>query len=259
MNIGKQKAGITAGFFIKFIFTTCWLLTVWLGCSAQKKVAVLQQSWLGAVQQVRLSQRWGVMADIQYRTVNHWVTGNNFVLSRLGATWYGPGQLQVSGGYGYVYTFGQNRLPARNEHRLWQQVQWGSNGHKGRLLNRLRLEERWREQPGLNAVKISPYQFQWRASTQMQFVYPLQRKKPQGIATSLLLAEEALFNMGKAVQINTFDQNRLSAGFQFQLGSHQVQATYMRIFQQMAAGDQYRRIHCARVFYTHTLDLRHKG
>lgn len=220
----------------------------------------MQQSWLGVVQQVRLSNRWGLMADAQYRTVRHWTKGNNFLLSRLGATWYGANQLQVSSGYAFQHLFAQNGIRQRKEHRLWQQVQWANSWNKARLQQRLRLEERWREQLSSNVQKAHAYQYQWRASMQLQLAYPLSRKASGPGATSLLVAEEALFNLGKAVEYNPFDQNRISAGFQVQVGKQdQLQATYMRIYQQLAAGSLYRQIHCARIFYTHTIDLRQKS
>lgn len=264
MNRIKQQTSsvicrTAAGFFIKkAVAVLACILAVGLVGRSQKQIAVMQQSWLGVVQQVRLSERWGALADVQYRTSDHWTQGSNFLLSRVGATWHGQQQLQLSAGYGFVYFFGQNHQPGRNEHRLWQQVQWGSSWHKARLTQRVRLEERWREQLPANLVKTNFYQYQWRAGTQLQLAYPLTERK--GRAASLVVAEELMCNLGKSVRFNTFDQNRLSAGLQLQLGSkHQLQATYMRIFQQLASGSQYRLIHCARVFYTHNLDLRHKS
>lgn len=227
---------------------------------AQKQVTVMQQSWLGLVQQVRLSQHWGLLADAQYRTVQHWAEGNNFLLSRLGGTWYSNSQLQLAGGYAYQYLFAQNGTLLRQEHRLWQQAQWTNSWSRARFQQRVRMEERWREQFATSAQKTKSYQYLWRASMQLQLAYPLTKKAAGPGATALLLAEEALFNLGKAVVYNHFDQNRLSAGFQVQVGSQdQLQATYMRIFQQLAAGSHYRQIHCGRIFYTHTIDLRRKS
>lgn len=219
----------------------------------------MHQSWLGVVQQVRLSNRWGLLADAQYRTVRHWTKGDNFLLSRLGAAWYGANQLQLSGGYAFQHLFAQNGIRPRKEHRLWQQVQWTNNWSRARLQQRLRLEERWREQLATRVQKEKAFQYLWRASMQLQLAYPLSKKATGPGAASLVLAEEALFNLGKAVVYNPFDQNRISAGLQVQVGNQdQVQATYMRIYQQLAAGSLYRQIQCVRIFYTHTIDLRQK-
>jgi hypothetical protein len=74
-----------------------------------------------------------------------------------------------------------------------------------------------------------------------------------------MLADEPMLNWGKEIVNNTFDQNRLVAGVQVQLGKNNfLQAGYMHVYQQQASGVKYRQSHVARLFYTHILDVRKK-
>jgi Protein of unknown function (DUF2490) len=66
-------------------------------------------------------------------------------------------------------------------------------------------------------------------------------------------------NFGKAIVNNYFDQNRLFVGLKYQTGLHSnLQFGYMNIFQQLAAGNQYRNFNVLRFFFFQNFDLRKK-
>ena len=74
---------------------------------------------------------------------------------------------------------------------------------------------------------------------------------------SFIVNDEVHINAGKEITYNYFDQNRFFTGFAYHLNAHDnIQVGYMNMFQQLAAGNRYRMIHVARLFYFHNLDLR---
>src|ERR1044071_5040503 len=98
------------------------------------------------------------------------------------------------------------------------------------------------------------FNFRWRYN--MLYLVPLARNAFAPKTLSLALNNEIHINMGKQVVNNYFDQNRLFVGFAYHLNkSDNVQFGYMNLFQQLAAGNRYRNIHAARVYYYHNLDL----
>jgi hypothetical protein len=76
---------------------------------------------------------------------------------------------------------------------------------------------------------------------------------------SYTISNEMHLNFGKEIVYNTFDQNRLFAGFQYHTNAHDyLQFGYMYLYQQLATGNNYRYIHAIRIGYSHGLDLRKK-
>lgn len=236
-------------------------LLLWMGAGAQKQVSTTEQTWLGFIQQVRFSKHWGATADVHFRTADNLLQGRNLALGRIGATYFLDDRTQLGAGYAHFYYYpGENHLlEGRPEHRLWQQVLWQNNGPKLRVQNRIRMEQRWRQHINSRGGTDPRYDFNWRARTQVQLLYPLGKHPFAPGSVALMLADEAMLNFGKEIVFNTFDQNRIIAGIQLQVGKRDfLQAGYMHIFQQQASGAKYRQSHVARIFYTHNLDLRGK-
>lgn len=229
--------------------------------AAQKRIGTSEQTWLGYIQQVRLSQRWGLTADVHFRTADNWLKGRNLSLGRIGAIYYLSSNTQLTAGYAHFhyYPAEQHPLGARPEQRLWQQVAWGHEKARLKLQQRFRIEQRWRKHIEANREIGDDYDFNWRTRMQLQLLYAISKKGAAPGTISLMLADEIMLNWGKEIRNNTFDQNRFVAGVQLQLGKNSLlQAGYMYVFQQQPSGNDYRRLHVARLFYTHILDLRKK-
>ncbi|OLY92326.1 Protein of unknown function [Cnuella takakiae] len=230
-----------------------------LGAGAQKQVSTNSQTWLGLIQQVRFSNRWGLSADLHFRTADNFVQGKNIVLGRIGATYYPGDRTQVSAGYAHFHYYPGENHPqdARPEQRLWQQVLWTTHASRLRVQNRLRLEERWRKHVDSRGGITDDYDFNWRTRMQLQLLYPLGNKPFGPGSLALMAADEAMLNLGREIQYNIFDQNRLIAGVQLQVNKNDfLQIGYMHIFQQQASGNKYRQSHVARIYYTRNIDLR---
>ncbi|UOQ67916.1 DUF2490 domain-containing protein [Hymenobacter volaticus] len=142
------------------------------------------------------------------------------------------------------------------EHRPWQQVQWFTRFPKARLMQWVRLEERFRNTIRDNE-RTDDYDFNYRARYNAALFLPLTKRGFDPGGLQFLLNNEVMMNFGKEIRYNYFDQNRLFAGLVYQANKHgQLHAGYMHLFQQLPAGSTYRNQHTIRVFYFHNFDLR---
>ena len=123
----------------------------------------------------------------------------------------------------------------------------------------VRLEERFRHKIKNNDELEDGYNFNYRMRYNFFLTAPLAQRPFLAKTLSLVLNDEVLVNFGKEIVYNYLDQNRFFAGFAYHTNSHDnIQFGYMNVFQQLAAGNRYRAIHAARIFYFHNLDLRKK-
>ncbi|NTS41010.1 DUF2490 domain-containing protein [Flavisolibacter sp. BT320] len=244
-------------FLIKILYS---LLPVC--CFAQQKeITEEEQVWLGYFNQTRVSENWGFWTDFHLRTKENFLNGFSQGLLRAGLTYYLGNNTKLTAGYAYV-----NHFPSDNhknisqpEHRPWQQLQWHTRNPKLRLMQWVRLEERFRRKILTDDQLAEGYLFNFRARYNIlsQFALGSQPFRPGSF--SFILSNEVFINFGKQVVYNTFDQNRFFAGFAYLVNEHDnIQFGYMNVFQQLATGTNYRSNHMARVFYFHNLDWRKK-
>lgn len=228
---------------------------------AQKQVMPLQQIWAGYVQQTRLTDKWGLWADANIRTRDHFTNDFSTSIARIGVSYFLSENASVTAGYAYGHYFAGNdgKKVAQPEHRPWQQVQWSRKYPKLRLQQRVRLEERFRRKFE-NAYKLADgYHFNYRLRYNVSAAMPLGKKPFQPHALSLVVNDEVMLNFGKEIVYNTFDQNRLFVGFNYHLSKNStLQAGYMNTFQQQASGNNYKNIHTLRINLLQNLDVRKK-
>lgn len=247
---------------IKWVLVVCLSITGPASVSAQTKVTETEeQFWVAYFNQSRLSKRWGLWLDVHLRTKENLLSGFSQLLARPGVTYYITDDLRLTASYAFI-----NHFPADNhknisqpEHRPWQQLQWQVRYPKVRMMQWLRLEERFRRKIKNDNELAEGYLFNWRIRYNFLAQFPLSKKKFQPGTLSLVVGDELFVNFGKQVTYNYFDQNRLFAGFHYHVNkSDNLQFGYMNVFLQLAAGNRYRSLHTARVFYFHNLDLRKK-
>jgi hypothetical protein len=142
---------------------------------------------------------------------------------------------------------------------MWQQLQWHTKYKKVRTMQWIRLEERWRHKI-LNDDKLAEgYNYNWRIRYNLFYQVPLSKNAFAKNTLSFILNDEIHVNFGKNIVYNIFDQNRFFIGFAYHTNAHDnLQFGYMNVFQQLAAGNQYKSIHALRLFYFHNVDLRKK-
>lgn len=250
----KQKKLYQA---VLLIFLQCGIVSQ--SAAQTRQTDHIGQVWLGYLNQTRFSNKWGMWLDLHLRSKEAMVTGLSQGIFRTGITYYVNDDLKLTAGYAFI-----NHFPAENhrnisqpEHRPWQQVQWHTRYPRLRLMQWVRLEERWRRKILNNDALAEGYNYNFRLRYNFFSQVPLSKKRFQPGTLSFVLNDELHINFGKQIVYNYFDQNRFFAGFNFHVNKHDnFQFGYMSLFQQLAAGNRYRSLHTARLFYFHNLDLR---
>jgi hypothetical protein len=230
-----------------------------LGSLAQKQVRNDQQLWLGVFNQTRFNRHWGIWFDGHFRLRDHFVGEPAQAIFRPGVTFYAQNDLRFTLGYAYVHHFpgeGHEGV-AQPEHRLWQQAQWFSRWTGARLMQWIRLEQRFRRTIVDDETLGDGYDFSQRLRFNQALFVPITRKKFGPGGWQLLVNDEVMFQFGENIVYNLFDQNRFFLGLVYQLTDHsQIHGGYMNLFQQRSSGNVYNSIHAIRFFYFHNLDFR---
>lgn len=226
-----------------------------------KNTTNVQQTWLGYLNQTRLSNHWGLWADVHLRSKEDWVNNLSQSILRLGLTYYISDHTKLTAGYAYVHHFpaDNHKNIAQPEHRPWQQLQWHQNYPKLRLMQWIRLEERFRRKILNNDALADGYNFNWRARYNLMVFLPLGKQAFKASSLSACVNNEVHINFGKQIVNNYFDQNRFFVGLNYHTtAKNSLQFGYMNVFQQLAAGNQYKSTHTARIFYFQNIDSRKK-
>ncbi len=259
----RMNVLLSLSMYLKRLIVVAILLT---GCclnnSAQtKQTEQAEQVWLGYLNQTRLSNTWGIWVDAHLRTKDDFVKELNTGIFRTGLTYYMNDDLKFTAGYAFINHFpGDNHKNiSQPEHRPWQQVQWHTKYPRLRLMQYIRLEERWRRKVLNDDELTDGYTFNFKFRYNFLAQFPLGKIRFQPRSLSLVLNDEVHVNFGKQIVYNYFDQNRFFTGLNYQLsGKENLQVGYLYVFQQLGAGNRYKNIHGARIFYFQNLDLRKK-
>ncbi len=226
-----------------------------------KTVNYINQSWFGYFNQTRLTDKWGLWTDLHLRTKESF--SNNFSQSivRVGLTHYLTDNTKLTLGYAYVSNYpGDNHANiTQPEHRIWQQLQWHTKFPKLRLMQWIRLEEKFKHKIADNDHLADGYGYNWKLRYNFLLNVPLNKKAFAPGTLSFVLNDELHINFGEEIVYNYFDQNRFFIGLSYHTNaSDNLQFGYMNQFQQQAAGNTYKDVNAARIFYFHNLDLRKK-
>jgi hypothetical protein len=241
----------------------CLILTFLGTClfsDAQKIISHDQHTWLGMFNQTRISKRWGTWTDVNFRLKNDFVKDPFQFLLRFGPTFYITDDFRFTAAYSFINHYPDETHPniSQPEHRPFQQIQWYNRYSKSRIMQYIRLEERFRRK--LSAGELAEgYDFNWRIRYNYVWSIALSKKGFSPGTFQLVLNDEIMFNFGKKIVYNYFDQNRLFVGLSYVVNKDaQFQFGYMNLFQQLPAGNRYRTIDAIRLIYFHNFDLRKK-
>ena len=229
--------------------------------SQQKKYTYGNQIWYGYYPQFRLSNRWGIWNDWELHSKENFVEGTSQIVFRLAATYYFLSGNKLTAGYGYSNAYpGDNHLYiSQPEHFGWQQMQWYNSFRKKKLMQWLRLEERYKRHVIDNYTLADYYDFTYRARYEAYYQMPLSKAGISRHHFSLTLGEEIYINFGKSIINNYFDQNRVSCGFSYMVNNHDnLVLSYMNLFQQLASGNQYKNFNVIRLSFFQNLNFAHR-
>src|SRR4030095_3726860 len=224
-----------------------------IGNAQTKHTEYFQQVWLGYFNQTRFSNKFGTWTDLHLRT-NDFFEELSQTIIRLGLTYYVNNDAKLTAGYAYVthYPADNHENVSVPEHRPWQQIQWHTRYPKLKLMQWFRMEERWRRKIKDDEELADGYNFNYRLRYNILSQFPLSKKRFQKGTLAFVVSNEVFVNFGKQVVNNYFDQNRFFAGFHYYINQHdQLQFGYMNVFQQLAAGNQYKSVSAGRIFFFH--------
>lgn len=227
--------------------------------TVEKHIHDREQLWLGYFNQTRLTNKFGLWLDVQYRMTDNFTDRPFQFLFRPALTYFIKDNLRVNVGYALTEHFPAKGLKTtRTEHRPWQQIWWNQKYPALTTLQWLRLEQRFNERIA-DDIKVDGYNYNFRVRYNFSFLIPLKGKEMVAHTPFLAIQDEVFLNFGDRIAYNTFDQNRFFAGFGFQFSSHlNAQFGYMNVYQQEASGNNYLSTHAIRLFVFHSLDLRNK-
>jgi len=227
---------------------------------AVKQTSYYNQTWMGYINQTRLSNRWGIWFDAQLYTKDDMVKGLFQSEIRPGVIYYLNNDTKLAAGYTYLNNFpGDNHKHiSQPEHRAWQQIQWNTKYSRLNTMQWLRLEERFVRKVANDSTLAPGSNFTYRLRYNFLLNIPIrtnQKSSPWAAAVN----NEVFVSFGKNVVYNYFDQNRFFAGatYKFNAGNS-LQAGYLNVFQQLAAGNKYRMINGVRINYFSNIDWRRK-
>ena len=246
-----------------FIFYCFFSLLCSFHSTAQstKNTQQISQLWLANTSLVRLSNKWELLSDLHLRTKENFA--NNFSVSiiRLGLNYYITPSTKFTAGFAWVNLFaGDNHKNITDpELRPWQQLQWMTKYGKNKTIQHIRLEERFRRKI-LNDVALAEgYNFNFRLRYNLLYEVPLSKNIQKPGAFSFVAFDEIFVNFGKEVINNYFDQNRFFVGLKLQTSANtNLLLGYQNVFQQLAAGNQYKNINGLRATFYQNIDLRGK-
>ena len=227
------------------------------GQAIEKKTTQREQMWLGYFNQARLSNKWGLWLDVQHRMTDNFIGRSFQFLFRPAVTYYLKDNLRVNIGYSYIHHFPAKGLEThRREHRPWQQIWWSQKYPGLSTLQWLRFEQRLNEKVVADE-KLEGYNYNFRVRYNFSFFIPLKGKEIIENTPFASIGNELFLNFGDRTVYNTFDQNRLFAGFGYQFSKQlNAQLGYLNVYQQEASGNNYISTHAVRLAVFHNLDFR---
>lgn len=224
-----------------------------------KSTEHLQQLWFGYFNQARFSNRWGSWIDLQLRTKENFTNELSQSILRFGLIYYVTDATKLTVGYAYVNNFpGDNhKYISQTEHRPWQQIQWYTKYGKQRMMQSIRLEEKFKRKILNDSTLADGYSFNYKIRCNLWYEIPLSKKGVVPNTLSFIVNDEFHINFGRQIVNNYFDQNRFFIGLKYQTNIHDnLQVGYMNLFQQLAGGNKYKNINAVRIFYYQNIDLR---
>jgi Protein of unknown function (DUF2490) len=193
--------------------------------------------WTRYYNQFLLNEKWSLHSEFDNRLFLKPVQENLYVV-RIQGRYKINDHLETGSGFAYFSV--DTQVPEINpdyntpEYRGQQDLTWKSNVNKVTLTQRFQVEERFIR----NADKEDLLQgttFFWRFRYRLQVDYTFWKKEKQLLKA--VLSDEIMFNFGKKITKNTFDQNRIYAAIHYGLNSNLAfELGYLNSFQRRSNG-----------------------
>lgn len=216
-----------------FLFLACSFM------NAQTEKNVDHQSilWTRYYNQLLLCEKWALHSEFDNRIFVNPTKQNLFVF-RIQGRYKINKNIEVGAGYSYFSVATQDpefsfefKIP---ENRAQQDITWKQDFNKFTLIQRFQIEERFIHNANKESL-LAGATFSWRFRYRLQADCIFWKKGNQYLKT--ILSDEIMFNAGKSILKNTFDQNRIYAAIQFGINKNiALELGYLNSFQQRANG-----------------------
>lgn len=238
--------------FLIFIFFSTFLL-------GQKNVENQQLLWYGYYNKLQINQNWVLNSEVQERHFYQPLVQHQFVF-RTNLDRRILDDINVSLGF---VVFLQSPNDPESESTLMVpelRTDFGFNAKKKykyfNVNQRFKVEARFFHQTENNEL-VGGYQFSnFRMRYQLGLDIPL-IKKQDAEKLILKIKDEVMFNFGKNIVKNVFDQNRIYIGLNYPMNKNLAfEAGYLNWFQQRPSGTDFYNRDIIRFSVFHTINLK---
>lgn len=211
-------------------------------CQAQTGKNIDHQNilWTRYYNQLLLTEKWSLHSEFDNRLFIQPLQENLFVI-RIQGRYKINNHLETGAGFAYFSV--DTQVPDFNsdfntpEFRGQQDLTWKSNVNKVTLIQRFQLEERFIRNTSKEEL-LSGTTFFWRFRYRLQGDYTFWKKEKQLLKA--VVSDEIMFNFGKKIIKNTFDQNRIYAAIHYGLNNNLAfELGYLNSFQRRVSGIDY--------------------
>ena len=227
---------------MKFYYFLLFFLLTNMTLMAQSEKNIDNQSilWTRYYNQLLLNEKLSLHTEFDNRLFIQPLQENLFVI-RIQGRYKINNHLETGAGFAYFSV--DTQVPEINpdyntpEYRGQQDLTWKSNANKVTLTQRFQVEERFIH--NANKDELLPgTTFFWRFRYRLQGDYTFWKKEKQLLKA--VLSDEIMFNFGKKIIKNTFDQNRIYAAIHYGLnGQLAFELGYLNSFQRRNNGIDY--------------------
>lgn len=235
------------------------LYLISLSIQAQKKIDHQQLIWYGYYNTLRFNENWSLLSEIQQRqfynpTAQHQLVFRTNVERKL--------LDNINASLGMTYFF-QNPNNPNSESNLTVPELRPDIGFKNKQrIGFLTINHRYKAEARFfhdveNDRLVGGFRFSnFRFRYQLGLDFSLWKKEEKE-KLSFKVKDEIMFNMGKKVVKNTFDQNRIYLALNYRLNdAYAVEMGYMNWFQQQKTGIDFYNRDILRFSLFHTIDFK---
>lgn len=231
-------------------------------CQAQTGKNIDHQNilWTRYYNQLLLTEKWSLHSEFDNRLFIQPLQENLFVI-RIQGRYKINNHLETGAGFAYFSV--DTQVPDFNsdfntpEYRGQQDLTWKSNVNKVTLIQRFQLEERFIRNTSKEEL-LSGTTFFWRFRYRLQGDYTFWKKEKQLLKA--VVSDEIMFNFGKKIIKNTFDQNRIYAAIHYGLNNNLAfELGYLNSFQRRVSGIDYFNRDIIRFSIFHKIKISKKG
>jgi hypothetical protein len=241
------------------------VLILFLGCvtshgQTEKNIDHQSIFWSRYYNQLTVNEKWSVHSEFDNRLFLKPITQNLFVVRIQGRYKINK---NIETGAGVVYFSVATQDPEIHpdfktpEYRAQQDISLKHDLGKITLSQRFQIEERFIH--NANKQELLPgTTFSWRFRYRLQAEYKI--LEVQNHYLKGIINDEIMFNAGKSITKNTFDQNRIYAALQYGINKNiAFELGYLNSYQRRASGIDFFNRDIIRLSIYHKLKLKNKN